>query len=88
MQILKQKKLSFLDKKCIENWFFYKNVMTKGRDDEMTKGDNGDKNVAKMHDEWSRIKSLEMDEGGLPCGESSYRWRIQRGANLPMPEPP
>ena len=30
---------------------FYKNVMTKGRDDEMTKGYNGDKNVAKMHDE-------------------------------------
>ena len=69
MQILRHKKLSFLTKKCIENRFFYKNVMTKGRDDEMTKGYNGDKNVARMHDESSRIESLEIDEGGLPCGE-------------------
>ena len=51
---------------------FYKNVMTKGRDDEMTKGYNGDKNVAKMHDESSRIESLEIDEGGFHA-ESTYR---------------
>ncbi len=38
----------------------------------MTKGYNGDKNVAKMHDESSRIESLEIDEGGFHA-ESTYR---------------
>ena len=46
----------------IEKWRFliFSSKMTKN--DSKNYAASGDNNVAKMHDEWSRIKFLETDE--------------------------